>query len=228
MRPVWLILAAIVVVTAIVVGITRHTNARQSNANGMASGRQPARQTNYGKVYLLPMAEEDPQLMEALSSAIKESLGMGVDRLPATTPPRQAWDASRGQYNVFNILTEIDRNAPTDATRVLGIVNDDIYTPELNFVFSQGVLNRRPAIVSTYRLKQGVYGAVNHKLLVERTTKTAVKALAFSLGVQSCQDRRCIMVFANNMAELDRKSNQFCPTCAQALESALKRQFPAR
>lgn len=224
---VWLTLAAFVLVITIALGITRHIHAGQQINPQMPYDTQTRHQT-YGKVYLLPLTTEDPQLMEALSSTIKDKLGMRVDKLPARTTPRQAWDASRGQYNAINILSEIDNYAPADATRILAIVDDDLYTPNLNFVFSQGLFNYRSAIVSTYRLKQSIFGEVDHELLIQRTTKTAIKALAFSLGVQSCPDEQCVMHFANSMSELDRKSDEFCPSCTQVLESVLKRQLPAR
>ncbi len=64
----------------------------------------------------------------------------------------------RGQYKSVDFMKALARNAPADATRILGVTEGDLAIPTLTFVFGQAQLDGQVAVVSLARLRQEFYG----------------------------------------------------------------------
>jgi archaemetzincin len=126
-----------------------------------------------------------------------------------------AYDARRAQYSAEMILAQLSSE---DADRVLGIVDLDLYVPELNFVFGLADRAGRRAVIALPRLRQSFYGARDDEaLFLARAVKEAVHELGHTCGLGHCLDRRCVMAFSNSLADTDHKGEQFCTRCAARL-----------
>lgn len=128
----------------------------------------------------------------------------------------EAFDEERQQYRSDSILGKVhDYVKKKDSLNfVLGIVDADIFTRGLNFVFGEAECPGKAALISLWRLRPEFYGKKpNVELLVERTTKEAVHELGHALGLGHCSNPFCVMYFSNSIFETDRKQSLFCNKC---------------
>jgi len=128
----------------------------------------------------------------------------------------EAFDKRRKQYRSNTILSEIQGYAAkkADLNRVLGVVDADIFVPELNFVFGEAVCPGKAALISLWRLKPEFYGdAPNMELFSARALKEAVHELGHTLGLRHCPRSSCVMHFSNSIFDTDKKQSLFCDRC---------------
>ena len=106
--------------------------------------------------------------------------------------------------------------------KCLGIVDLDLYSPGLNFIFGEADINSGVAIISLCRLRQECYGLPQDEgLLIDRTIKEAVHELGHTYHLSHCGDTKSVMHFSNNLADTDIKSASFCSKCQQRLEEVI-------
>jgi len=130
--------------------------------------------------------------------------------------PLGAFDKKRSQYNSNIILSEVKAysSKKPEFHRILGVVDVDIFTSGLNYVFGEAYVPGGAALISLWRLKPQFYKEKpNLTLYLLRALKEAVHELGHTLGVQHCQRSMCIMHFSNSIFDTDRKQNLLCDEC---------------
>jgi archaemetzincin len=96
--------------------------------------------------------------------------------------------------------------------KILGIVDRDLYVPELNFVF--GLAHTKGAVISLTRLRQGFYDLPeNESRFHQRVLIEAVHELGHTYGLGHCNNPHCVMFFSNSLTDTDRKGSKFCNNC---------------
>ncbi len=122
-----------------------------------------------------------------------------------------AYHQTRRQYNSTAILAYLKPITAKNAYS-LAIVNQDLYTNNVTFVFGEAEVGGRVGIVSLARLNTKAKGDLS--LLA---CKEVTHELGHIFGLRHCDNNRCVMNFSANLAEVERKSNKFCPDCAHSL-----------
>lgn len=170
------------------------------------------------KIGVLGIGQVAPQILTEAAHGLAETLPETAcevigDSLDA---PESAYDKKRRQYNSTMILSDIKTYASNrpQYNRILGVIDADIYSSGLNYVFGEAYIDGNAALISLYRLKPEYYGEEPDAGALElRTLKEAVHEVGHTLGLQHCTRSFCVMHFSNSIFEVDKKQSLFCDQC---------------
>ncbi len=168
-------------------------------------------------ILLVPIGEIERKLIVLLKDDLCRAFNKSVEVGEGMPEPRYAYNKKRNQYLSTTILNTIAKEKGyTPYKKVLGIVDRDLYVPELNFVF--GEASQRVAVISITRLRQEFYHLPGDPNLFQRRTLTeAVHELGHTYGLGHCENPRCVMFFSNSLTDTDRKGPEFCTKCKNKL-----------
>ncbi len=168
-------------------------------------------------ILLVPVGEIDGQVLEMLQDDLSKIFDRKVLMGKGKALPDYAFNKKRNQHLSTAILKVImEEREYTTYEKVLGIVDQDLYVPELNFVF--GEAGQKAAVVSLTRLRQEFYHLPkDDNLFYKRTLTEAVHELGHTFGLGHCRNPRCVMFFSNSLLDTDRKGFEFCMECKRKL-----------
>jgi archaemetzincin len=163
------------------------------------------------KIYLQPIGHVDPVLIQWLQKQLASGFNFEIRVAPELPLPKLFYNERRNQYFAPPLLYHIKQNQPTDTYRILGIVDRDIYTKGLNFIFGLAELKGKACVISLARLRESFYDKKeNDKLFHERVLKEALHELGHTLGFTHCDNPNCVMHFSNSLSDTDKKQAIFC------------------
>lgn len=175
-------------------------------------------------IVLIPIGEVEQATLETLRRPLAEVFGQRMQighRMPL---PRESWNQSRGQYLALSLLALIP--LPNSGNRVLGVVDVDIFAPELNFVFGQADIAGKRTLISLQHLRQEFHGLPKDEdLFLERALKEAVHELGHTYGLGHCPNPACVMHFSNSLRDTDVKGWNLCSTCREKLDKKHSQAF---
>lgn len=176
-----------------------------------------------GLLLIVPVGPvEEAVSLGFLSASLTGALGLRCAVSETRLDPAFAWDADRNQYHSTRLLDRLTREYAT-GFRILGVTAHDLYVPVLTFVFGEAQVNGLSAVVSTYRLREELYGLPGDPaILLDRLTKESVHELGHTFGLRHCEDWTCIMASTNNVERLDIRTTSFCDRCRASVEAALR------
>jgi len=169
-------------------------------------------------ILIIPIEPMDSETLTALGLALGAVFHLPVKTGEALPIPSEAYNDRRGQYHSSLILDMLKPLRSPDVYRVLGVIDEDLYVPGLNFVFGEADIEKGVAVISLVRLREEFFGCPpDRKLFLERTVKEAIHELGHTFGLGHCTDSHCIMCFSNSLEDTDRKGPAFCPICRRKL-----------
>ncbi len=143
-------------------------------------------------------------------------LGAEVSYLGDMPLPPESYDSQRDQYEGNKVLSalkeEFDGLGGVECGKVLGITPEDMFVPELNFIFGLAQVSGRYAVISTSRLE-----SKGRETYMARVLKEAVHEIGHTLGLRHCPDPECVMHFSNSLRDTDLKGHQMCGKCLSKL-----------
>ncbi|MCJ7577586.1 MAG: archaemetzincin family Zn-dependent metalloprotease [candidate division Zixibacteria bacterium] len=186
-------------------------------------GEKQEVKSKQGEIYILGINKVDSTLLEKLRTNLEKIFGQKIKVSLISWDLEFAYNPERKQYYSSAILEKL-RNAGSEAgERVLGLVDIDLYVPDLNFVFGEADVVEKIAVISTKRLRQEYYGLPkDEQLLLDRTLKESVHELGHTYGLGHCPDKSCVMYFSNSLQDTDFKSSSFCESCKSKLMLAIR------
>jgi len=181
----------------------------------LSNNRLPAKErTPKMNILLVPLGEVDGKLIERLKDGLTRAFHRDVTIGKGMPHPDYAFNKKRNQYLSTAILKRLmEQKESAGYEKVLGIVDQDLYVPELNFVF--GEAGQKVAVISLTRLRQEFCGLPqDQNLFYKRALTEAVHELGHTYGLGHCRNPHCVMFFSNSLMDTDRKGPEFCPECA--------------
>ena len=169
------------------------------------------------RIAILRIGSVDIKVLESIRKSLCSVFpGASCEILEHIMPiPEKAYDTSRHQYHSSSFLAKIrDYIEKSEADRILGVTEVDLYVPRLNFVFGEAECPGITAVISLSRLKPEFYGEpTNWNLFAQRSAKEAVHEIGHTLGLEHCRNSACSMYFSNNIQMTDAKKLKFCDKC---------------
>jgi archaemetzincin len=163
-------------------------------------------------------------LLDPLIAALEHRLHFSIGLRTPWFDPEIAFDASRGQYLSTILLKQLLDDPTPGAPKVLGVTGVDLFIPVLTYVFGEAQLNGRAAVISTHRLRPGIYGLPNDSaVLAARLEKEAVHELGHLFGLLHCASAACVMHSSTYVEEIDIKPTAFCDACMQVVNTVVTR-----
>jgi len=171
-----------------------------------------------GKILLVPIGSLEEKLLQDMVDPLERIFGRKVEIHKPYPLPESAYNPDRHQYHSSRILDRLLDIPKGPHDRVLGIVDVDLYVPELNFVFGEADWLSRVAVISVVRLRQSYYGyEEDPEIFLKRVLTEAVHELGHTFGLRHCSNPHCVMYFSNTILDTDRKGYEFCPKCRAKL-----------
>jgi archaemetzincin len=140
-----------------------------------------------------------------------------VRRHPAMLPAA-AYYSPRRRYRAERLLAALDRMAPPDAYRMLGLTDVDISTTKGSYtdwgVMGLGSMDGKSCVLSSFRCFRS---AKNADQAVIRFGKTAVHELGHTFGLPHCPTRGCIMEDGRGTATTTDHEHDLCVACRARL-----------
>lgn len=174
-------------------------------------------------IYIQPYDGCNKDIIEEIAKKLMDTINIPVRVLSPIENPVYAFDPGRKQYYSTKILRYIVNSHSDSALRTIGIISLDIFIPILTYVFGEAQLDGKAAIVSGARLKQEYYGLKpDQRLYVERLFKEVMHELGHTFGLTHCELQHCVMHLSNNVAGIDKKTENFCENHRDQLMKKLK------
>jgi len=179
--------------------------------------------TNQQNICVVAISKLDPNLLEKLRVGLEKIFEQNLEVSQSPLDLEFAYNPKREQYYSSAILEKLTERRFGACERILGIVDVDLYVPDLNFVFGEADVVDNTAVISTKRLRPAYYGLPeDEKLFWERTLKEAVHELGHTYGLSHCPDSKCVMHFSNSLRDTDIKSSSFCQSCKKKFMSVIR------
>jgi archaemetzincin len=169
-------------------------------------------------ITLISYGHFERDFLEKMAGAVRQEYFHPVQVLEGRLEISEFYDPSRRQYDGTKLLKAVDAMAPGASVKTLGLFNVDLFIPILTYIFGQAYLNGRSGIVSSYRLKNELYGMrQDEALLRDRLRKVCVHELGHSFGLVHCHTPNCVMKSSTYVEDLDQKRFNLCPDCRKEL-----------
>jgi archaemetzincin len=168
-------------------------------------------------ILLVAVGKIDKEVMDWLRNDLNKIFKKQVWIGEGMPEPDYAYDHKRKQYLSTTILNAIEGQKEFSCyEKILGMVDHDLFVPELNFVFGQA--SPKAAVISLTRLRQTFYHLPEDQTLFhQRVLIEAVHELGHTHGLGHCRNPQCVMFFSNSLVDTDRKGSEFCPSCKSKL-----------
>lgn len=169
-------------------------------------------------VDVVPIGEVTAQAKREISDALRSVYGAEVRLSDAQEAPDVAYDEGRDQYRAEELIELAQRVGTGDKS--IAITPLDLFYRRRNYVFGLAYLDGQASVVSTYRLQTSSDGGFSNKsaneIFVDRVRKEVVHEFGHTLGLDHCDNNRCVMNFSPTVREVDVKEETLCGSCQQS------------
>lgn len=170
-------------------------------------------------VDIVPIGDTPARVKRIASTALRTVYDCEVTISDQQSMPEEAYDHGRDQYRA-EALIELARDVGSGDTN-LAITGEDLFYRRRNYVFGLAYLDGGGSVVSTARLSTSSDGGFSERdsqeIFEERVSKEIVHEIGHTLGLEHCDNSRCVMNFSPTVRDVDRKEQTLCGSCQRSL-----------
>ena len=170
-------------------------------------------------VDIVPVGDVPAAVKREASTAIRSVFNAEVTMQPAEDIPAHSYDAGRDQYRAEAFI-ELASDTGTGEKNI-AVTPEDLFYRRRNYVFGLAYLGGNGSVISTYRLRMTSDGGITTKgsaeVFADRVRKEVIHEVGHTLGLEHCDNNRCVMNFSPTVREVDVKEEHLCGTCQRTV-----------
>ncbi|MCK6547657.1 archaemetzincin family Zn-dependent metalloprotease [Myxococcota bacterium] len=169
---------------------------------------------------LVPVGTIDEALLERVAKSLQDTFQRSASVHRSLPVPKYAFNPTRAQYHSAAILKRVEQLRVSEWDSAIGIVDVDLFVPEVPFIFGEADRSTRSAVISLTRLRpESGPSESRRELLFKRLMSEAIHQIGMIRGLAHCPNNRCVMFFSATVQDTDKKGMTFCANCRKRLMS---------
>ena len=170
-------------------------------------------------VDVVPVGDVSARVKREASDGLRTVYDCEVTMREPQPIPSGAYDANRDQYRAEEFIDMAQRVGTGEKN--IAITPQDLYYRRRNYVFGLAYLSGSGSVISTHRLQTSSDGGFSNRsasdIFGDRVRKEVVHEIGHTLGLEHCDNERCVMSFSPTVREVDKKEETLCGSCNRTL-----------
>jgi len=170
-------------------------------------------------VDIVPVGDLPAAVKREASSGLRSVYDCEVTIHDSQPVPEGAYDTGREQYRAEEFIELAGRIGGGEKN--IAITPHDLFYRRRNYVFGLAYLSGNGSVISTYRLQTSSDGGFSDRsandIFADRVRKEVVHEIGHTLGLEHCDNARCVMNFSPTVREVDVKEENLCGSCQRLI-----------